>query len=62
MDVLLNGGVYTAEMVEFEGEVAAGKTQVCMSAAVMYVRFAPYSRQRHRSSPWQEHDHIQCIG
>eukprot|EP00729_Bicosta_minor_P027840 gene27840-9331_t len=35
LDVLLNGGVYTAEMVEFEGEVAAGKTQVCMSAAVM---------------------------
>lgn len=33
LDVLLDGGVYGGEMVEIEGEVATGKTQLCLAAA-----------------------------
>ena len=31
--MLLDGGVYGGEMVEIEGEVATGKTQLCLAAA-----------------------------
>ena len=40
--MLLEGGVYSGEMVEYEGEVATGKTQLCLAAA------ARAAQQNHR--------------
>ena len=33
MDALLEGGLYSGELIELEGEVASGKTQICLAAA-----------------------------
>ncbi|KAK3084220.1 hypothetical protein FSP39_010227 [Pinctada imbricata] len=34
LDKLLDGGLYTSEVTEVAGEIAAGKTQLCLTAAV----------------------------
>jgi hypothetical protein len=33
LDGLLEGGLYSGELIELEGEVASGKTQICLAAA-----------------------------